>query len=97
MTGRGSGPCGGARDPGYGHGRGFTHGGGQGKGRGMGHGPGRSLGWVALGYGREGVDSPGTSIRGALEARKAFLSAELARTDSLLAQVAKDEGGAAKK
>ena len=63
----------------------------------MGRGPGRGLGWVALGFGREGVDSPGTSIRSALEERKAFLSAELARIDSLLAQVSTDESGAAEK
>jgi hypothetical protein len=59
---------------------------GRGHGRGMGHGPGRGLGWLALGYGREGDASAAANIRSALEERKAFLSAELARTEALLGE-----------
>ena len=57
-------------------------------GRGRGHcrGPGRNRGWLALGYGREGDASPAANIRSALEERKAFLSAELARTEALLGE-----------
>lgn len=44
---------------------------------------------MALGYGREGDASPAANIRSALEERKAFLRAELARTESLLGEDAR--------
>jgi hypothetical protein len=84
-TGRGMGPCGSARALGAGNGRGYAHG----RGMGMSHGFGRGLAWMALGYGREGDASPAANIRSALEERKAFLRAELARTESLLGEDAR--------
>lgn len=84
MTGRGLGPCGGGRawEPGCGRGRGFGM--GRGYGRGMGYAGGRGMGWAAVGYGPGGVDSASANMRVALEERKAYLRAELARTEALL-------------
>jgi len=96
MTGRGLGRCGGTRafdapagTRGYGRGEGFGRGcgggrgGNRGHGRGMGYGPGRGLGWMAMGYGGA---APTATVKSALEERKAFLSAELARTEALLSE-----------
>jgi hypothetical protein len=80
LTGRRMGRCGGARAMGAGNGR------GNGRGLCAGHGLGRGLGWLALGYGREGDASPAANIRSVLEERKAYLSAELARTEALLGE-----------
>jgi len=95
MTGRGRGACGTAA----GMGRGF--GGGLGLGRGFGGargasrgvGPGRGLGWFSVGYNGVGNAEYGTDIKSALEARSAFLRAELARTEALLAAGAKEDAG----
>jgi hypothetical protein len=94
MTGRGSGPCGGARalGPGYGRGRGFGRGMGNGFGLGRGMGMGRGLGRIAVGYGSGGEDVAASNIKLALEERKAFLSAEFARTEALLGEY--DRGSA---
>jgi hypothetical protein len=77
MTGRGLGHCGGGRAYAvcYGRGRG-------------GYGTGRRFGWSAVGYGpTTGVPSSYEGLRDSLEARKAFLSAELARTETLLSEL----------
>ena len=50
----------------------------------MGRGPGYGMGWAAVGYGAGGEDSASANMRIALEERKAFLRAELARTEALL-------------
>jgi hypothetical protein len=47
---------------------------------------GRGLGWTAVGYGDGGEERASASMRATLEARRAFLSAELARTEALLAE-----------
>lgn len=90
MTGWGLGPCGGARalGPGYGRGRGFGlgHGMGYGRGRGLGPGYGRGLGWLTVGYGADGEVAAAADMKAALEERKAFLRAELARTEALLGE-----------
>lgn len=58
-------------------------------GFGPGRGPGRSPGhrWYAVGY-RTDAKTPAQSegLRASLEARKAFLSAELARTEALISE-----------
>ena len=91
MTGRGQGVCGGARAAGWGFGRGL------GRGFGPGRGFGRGLGWFAVGYGEPGQGTS-SNIRAALEERRAFLLAELKRTESLLESAAptpdKDAGKA---
>jgi len=91
MTGRGRGACGTAA----GIGRGFGGARGAGRGAGRGVGPGRGLGWFSVGYDGVGNDAPeyGTAIKSALEARSAFLRAELARTEALLAAGAKEDSG----
>lgn len=81
MAGRGLGVCGGARAAAWGLGRGAGR--GQGRGFGPGMSFGRGLGWFSVGYG-EGVESRTENIKAALEERRAFLRAELERTDSLL-------------
>lgn len=90
MTGRGVGPCGGARamSHGYGRGRGFGPGRGMGYGRGRGFGPGMrgGSGWLAVGYGSGGGLAAAANMKDVLEARKTFLRAELARTESLLGE-----------
>jgi hypothetical protein len=64
-------------------------------------GLGRGMGWMAVGYGGVGDAAAAANVKSALEARKAFLSAELERTNTLLAEsavgssAAKDEGGGA--
>ena len=117
MTGRGLGRCNGGRSfdnavagirgmgRGEGHGRGCGRGNGGGsrgncgnRGMGNGMGMGRGLGWMAMGYGDE---TPQAVAKNALEARKAYLSAELERTEALLSQkvaaskLATDESGEA--
>ncbi len=95
MTGWGRGYCGTGFDrasgPGFGHGQGggmgYGHGFGRGRGMGPGFGRGPGCGWYNVGYGPEAAaTSPSADYRGALEARKAFLNAELARTEALLAE-----------
>lgn len=85
MTGRGMGPCSGAAGmyPRFGRGCGFGLGMGYGRGSGRGWGPGR--GWAAVGYAPGGEELASANMRSALEERKAFLRAELARTEALLA------------
>ncbi len=101
MTGGGYGRCGGshAADRGYGAGRGqgmgqgagFSHRGqGCGGNHGRGMGLGRGMGWMALGYGGVGDAAAAANVKNALEARKVFLSAELARTEALLSESASD-------
>lgn len=58
---------------------------GLGLGRGMGYGRGRGAGWTSVGYGSGGAALAARNMRTALEGRKAFLRAELARTEALLA------------
>lgn len=82
-TGRGWGPCGAGGAWGPGCGRGY------GRGRGMGYG--RGMGWAAVGYGSSGVDSASANMRAALEERKAYLRAELARTEALLSDEPRPE------
>lgn len=86
MSGRGMGFCGGARaygaGRGYGQCRGYRAGFGRGFGPGMGLGWGAGVGWAAVGYGTD----ESASMRAALESRREFLRAELARTDALLAE-----------
>ena len=67
---------------GYGRGRGF------GPGRCMGYGRGRGFGsgWLAVGYGSGGGLAAAANMKDVLEARKTFLRAELARTESLLGE-----------
>lgn len=73
--------------PMIGWGRGFC---GTGFGRGLGYGPGRGLGrgngcgWYAVGYGPESLPVE-ENLRASLEARRAYLKAELLRTEGLLA------------
>ncbi len=90
MTGRGLGPCGGIRalGPGYGRGRGYGPGRGMGygRGRGFGSGWGRGPGWLAVGYGAGGEVAAAADMKAALEERKTFLRAELARTEALLGE-----------
>jgi len=84
MTGRGMGPCGSGKayGNGPGNGRGFGGGRGFGRGQGFGRGPGAGFGWASVGYGEDGT----ASMRAALESRRDYLRAELARTDALLAK-----------
>lgn len=89
LTGWGRGYCGSGMgrglSPGFGpgYGRGFSRGFGRGMGRGFGPGPG--FGWFSVGYGPEAAaPGPAEDYRSALEARKAFLNAELARTETLI-------------
>lgn len=90
MTGRRLGPCGGTRalGPGYGRGQGFGlgRGMGYGKGRCFGPGYGRGLGWLGVGYGSDSEVAAAADMKAALEERKAFLRAELARTEALLGE-----------
>ncbi len=51
----------------------------------MGYGRGRGAGWTSVGYGSGGAALAARNMRTALEGRKAFLRAELARTEALLA------------
>jgi hypothetical protein len=85
-SGRGMGRCGGGRAYGNGPGNRCGFGGGRGfgfgRGQGFGRGPGAGFGWASVGYGEEGD----ASMRAALESRRDFLRAELARTDALLAK-----------
>lgn len=51
-----------------------------------GYGRGHGFGWYAVGYGPDAAaPTPAAGYRSALEARKALLSAELARIEALLA------------
>ena len=97
MTGRGRGACGTAAGigRGFGGGMGFGRGFGGARGAGRSVGPGRGLGWFSVGYNGVGnADAEyGTDIKSALEARSAFLRAELARTEALLAASAKEDAG----
>lgn len=78
MTGRGSGFCGGGA---------ATMGSRNGRGNGMGNGPrrgmGRGAGWFSVGYDRM---TAGTDMNNALEQKRDFLLAELARTEALLGE-----------
>ncbi len=59
---------------------------GSGRVAGAGRGMARRIGWFAVGYKpASGAPSPAEGLRGGLEARKTFLSAELVRTEALLA------------
>lgn len=99
MSGRGMGPCNEAvgtyprygRGRGRGFGPGMGYGMGYGRGSGRGWGPGR--GWAAIGYGPGGEEIASATMRSALEERKAFLRAELARTEALLADSAEGASG----
>lgn len=97
MTGRGRGACGTAAGMGrgFGGGLGLGRGFGGARGAGRGVGPGRGLGWFSVGNNDVGNDAPeyNTAIKSALEARSAFLRAELARTEALLAAGAKEDAG----
>lgn len=99
MTGRGRGACGTAAGMGRGFGGGMGFGRGFGGARGAfrgaerGVGPGRGLGWFSVGYNDAGNTEYGTDIKSALEARSAFLRAELARTEALLAAGVKEDAG----
>lgn len=93
MTGWGRGWCGDSPTPGAGprppRGR------GRGMGCGYGFGRGRGMGWTSVGYGRGGSSSAAANIKLALEGRREFLRAELARTEALLgADPASQEEGA---
>ena len=94
MTGRGMGRCGGVRAQGSVHGRGRGFGSGHGVGCGRGFGPGRSRGtsWLSAGYGAGGGPAAATTMKVALEERRAFLRAELARTEALLGEPNTDGG-----
>ena len=103
MTGWGRGYCGAGMGrglaPGYGQGYGFGPGYGRGFGRGFGRsmgrgfGPGPGFGWYSVGYGPEAAaPGPAEDYRSALEARKAFLNAELARTEALIAASGPEDG-----
>ncbi len=75
--------------------RGFGHGrcmcgkaglSGMGSGHVAGAMHGRRMGWFAVGYvPASGAQNPAEGLRGGLAARKIFLSAELVRTEALLA------------
>ena len=78
MTGRGRGLCGGAMmGPRYGHGYGPNCGVRPGHGR----GPGREAGWFSAGYDDTAAGAGTSNI---LEKKRAFLLAELGRTEALL-------------
>jgi len=81
------GVCGGANaaGPGFGRGHGFGMGMGRGFGRGFGRGRGSGMGWAAVGYTPGGDQANASIMREAFEERRAFLRAELARTEALLA------------
>ena len=88
----GTGPCGGgmgfgARRGGFGRGAGGAWGPGFGRGAGGGAwGRGRGFGWASVGYAPGGESAAALSMRDALEERRSFLRAELARTEALLAE-----------
>jgi len=89
MTGRGRGwygdsPVSGGRRP--------PRGIGQGMGCGYGFGRGRGQGWASVGYGKGGANSAAANIRLALESRRDFLRAELARTEALIGVDATSDG-----
>jgi len=98
-TGRGMGPCCGTlaagfangRGRGFGRGSGFGGGLGYGRSSGFGWGPGR--GWAAVGYDPGSGEAVSSHMRTALEERKAFLRAELARTEDLLAGSSEEGSG----
>jgi|GEM_PF-5143806 len=78
---RGQGGC-----PAHRHGRGTGRWGwGSGRDCGRGSGAGRGMVWAAVGYGPGGEATAAATIRSALEGRRAFLRAELSRTEALLA------------
>jgi len=87
MTGRGLGLCGGVAAMGLRYGRGMGNGMGRGMGRGCGfglghgNGPGRGAGWFSVGYDET---TAGADTKNALEQKRAFLLAELGRTEALL-------------
>lgn len=100
MTGRGCGFCGGGatmmgspngrgngmgNGPSRGMGRGMGRGNGPGCGFGAGYGRGlgRGAGWFSVGYDRM---TAGTDMNNALEQKRDFLLAELARTEALLGE-----------
>jgi hypothetical protein len=77
-TGRGMGFCAGSRKSLMGsvNGRGF----------------GRHAGWASVGFAPGGSEAARTAMRAVLEERKAYLSAELERMETLLAE-AREEAG----
>ena len=83
MTGRGLGLCGSAAaiDQRFGRGMGRGYGPGCGFRFGYGRGLGRGAGWFAVGY--DGM-AAGADMNNALEQKRAFLLAELGRTEALL-------------
>lgn len=82
----GSGPAGSGEKPGrWRGGCGERPSAGRGRGMGRGHGPGRGLGWLTMGYGPGGAATAAVTVKTALTERRAFLLAELARTEALLA------------
>ena len=96
MTGRGLGLCGGvtAMGPRYGRGMGRGYRPGYGLGPGYGRGLGRGAGWFAVGYNDAAV---GADLNNALEQKRAFLLAELARTEALLGGKSASEAAQANK
>lgn len=102
MTGRSLGFCGGAavmnprsgRGMGNGMGRGYGHGHGCGFKPGYGRDLGRGAGWFAVGY---NDTAAGAGINSALEQKRAFLLAELSRTEALLGGKSASEAAQANK
>lgn len=72
--------------PGRGRGCGPGRGMGYGRGRGFGPGLGARSGWLAAGYGAGGALAAAANMKAALEERKSYLRAELARTEALLGE-----------
>ena len=63
-----------------------------GQGRGFGPGRRRGLGWLTVGYGAGGESTAAMGMKATLEERKAFLEAELARTEALLGEATTSSG-----
>ena len=99
MSGRGLGACADGRlaRPGNGKGTGQSRGRGMGFGHGCAVGPGRGLGWFNAGYAEADAGNatipPAGDIKSALEARTAFLRAELARNEALLQAASSEDAG----
>ena len=83
MTGKGLGLCGGAAVMSLRKGRGMGRGNGSGCGFGLvqNRGLGRGAGWFSIGY---DDTTSGADLTGALQRKRAFLLAELGRTEALL-------------
>ena len=100
MTGRGLGLCGGAAVMGPRYGRSMGNGMGRGYGpgcgfrSGYGRGLGRGAGWFAVGY---NDTAAGADMNNALEQKRAYLLAELGRTEALLGGKSASEAAQANK